>query len=272
MTELSGTSGWQVQGTAAENYERYLVPALFTAWVPRLLDAAEVGPGSRVLDVACGTGVVARGAAERVGATGRAVGLDLNAGMIDAARAADRSESVEWQVGDATDLPFADGEFDAVICQQGLQFVPDPVRVATEMRRVVTDGVVVVAVWRSITDCPVFGGFADALERHAGPEAGTIMRSPFGLGDVNRLGDIFSEAGFGSIDIDGAIGEVRFGSAEHLVREEAISSPLAGPVGALDADGMAALVDDVAKLVAQHQDGSGIAFPIGNHIVTARRG
>ena len=271
MTTSSVPSGWQVEGTAADNYQRYLVPAIFAAWVPALLEAANVQQGDRVLDVACGTGVVARGAAERVGATGRAVGLDLNAGMIDAARAADPTGSVEWQVGDAAELPFDDGTFDAAFCQQGLQFVPDPVRVAAELGRVATDGVVVVAVWSSVSDAPVFAGFAEALERHVGPEAGAIMRSPFALGDPDRLREIFVRAGFGSVDVARATGEVRFASAEHLVREEAISSPLAGPVGLLDAEGLAALVADVAGLVEAHQVDTGIAFPIVNHIVTARR-
>jgi len=271
VTNGSGSTSWQVQGNAAENYERYLVPAIFASWVPDLLDAAEVRAGQRVLDVACGTGVVARGAAERVGAAGRVVGLDVNAGMLETARTADTGGAVEWQAGDAAEIPFADGGFDAVVCQQGLQFVRDPVRAAAEMGRVVGEGAVVVAVWAPLRENVVFDRFADALGRHAGAEAADIMRSPFQLSDPDRLREVFTQAGFSTVDLVTATHPVRFASAEAMVREEAISSPLAAPVGALDSEALAALVADVATVLAEYLGDEGLAFPMHNHIVTARR-
>jgi ubiquinone/menaquinone biosynthesis C-methylase UbiE len=271
MTNSSEPSGWQVQGSAADNYERYLVPALFASWVPDLLDAAEVREGQRVLDVACGTGIVARGAAERVGASGRVVGMDINEGMLETARSADVGGSVEWQAGDAAEIPFGDGDFDAVVCQQGLQFVPDPVRAASEMGRVVGDGPVVVSVWAPLTDNVVWDKFADALGRHAGAGAAEIMRSPFQLGDPDRLRELFTQAGFSTVDLVTRDHAARFASAEAMVREEQISSPLAEPVGALDAEAWGALVADVASFLAEHRGDEGISFPMHTRVITARR-
>ncbi len=108
-------------------------------WVRRLVDVAALQAAEHVLDVACGTGFVARFAAQRVGTVGRVVGVDLNASMIEAARAAsgrDAATTVEWRTGDAAALPFESGIFDVVLCQQGVQFFPDRLLALREMRRV----------------------------------------------------------------------------------------------------------------------------------------
>jgi ubiquinone/menaquinone biosynthesis C-methylase UbiE len=115
---------WQVAGNAAEIYEEYLVPAIFEPWARNLLDRAAPRPGERVLDVACGSGIVARLAAEQVGAAGTVVGVDINPGMIAVARKNAGAAGVEWKEGNATALPLPDGSFDLVTCQQGLQFFP----------------------------------------------------------------------------------------------------------------------------------------------------
>jgi SAM-dependent methyltransferase len=106
--------------SAVEVYERHMVPAIFASWVSALLDLVAPKPGERVLDVACGTGVVARQAASQVGIGGHVVGLDLNGEMLALARAL--GPAVEWREGNAMALPFATNAFDVVVCQQGLQF------------------------------------------------------------------------------------------------------------------------------------------------------
>src|SRR5262245_7063193 len=104
----------------AHAYEQCFVPALFEQWVPALLDHAGVRKGQRVLDVACGTGVVARGAAVRAGDPSLVTGVDLNPAMIEVAR--EVRPDIDWRVGDALDLPFGPDEFDAVVCQSALMF------------------------------------------------------------------------------------------------------------------------------------------------------
>ncbi|HVL97815.1 MAG TPA: methyltransferase domain-containing protein [Egibacteraceae bacterium] len=108
----------------AEFYEARFVPALFAEWAPLLVDAAAVCPGSSVLDVACGTGVVARTAAARVGEEGRVVGVDRSQGMLEVA--GQLAPQAQFRLADAEQLPFEDGSFDMVLCQAGLMFFSDP--------------------------------------------------------------------------------------------------------------------------------------------------
>ncbi|WP_456822246.1 class I SAM-dependent methyltransferase [Bradyrhizobium sp. USDA 4502] len=132
---------WQVAGNAAETYEDALVPAVFAPWAPLVVALADPRAGERVLDVACGTGVVARLAAQRVGPAGSVTGLDLNPGMLAVAAsiAAARpttSAPITWQEASATNMPLPAGTFDVVYCQLGLQFFPDrPRRTARDVSR-----------------------------------------------------------------------------------------------------------------------------------------
>src|SRR5436309_1061779 len=128
----------QLRETGAEMYERGLVPAIFAPWATILIEQAALQPGDRVLDVACGTGVVARLAALQVGSTGQNIGLDNNTGMLAVARSLPPipGVSLEWQEGNALAMPFADASFDVLLCQQGLQFFPDRSAALCEMHRV----------------------------------------------------------------------------------------------------------------------------------------
>ena len=127
---------WQVAGSAPEVYERELVPAVFGVWAPILVELAQPRPGERVVDVACGTGIVARIAATSVGPTGAVVGVDLNPGMLSVARSVVPTGSIQWQEASADKLPFPDGSFNVVYCQLGLQFFADRAAALREMRRV----------------------------------------------------------------------------------------------------------------------------------------
>ena len=159
-------SGWQLVDNSAQAYERYLVPAIFTAFAEELVEPVQ--PGTRVLDVACGTGIVGRCADAR-GA--RVTGVDLNAQMLDVART--EAPDIEWIEADAAALPLPDGSFDHVLCQQGLQFFADPAAAVEEMLRVrAPGGRLTVSVWRPST---IYERAAGVLD----PEAAAVMRSPF---------------------------------------------------------------------------------------------
>src|SRR5215216_4533148 len=148
---------WQVGGNAAEIYEQHLVPTVFGPWAADLIGAASPQPGERVLDVACGTGVVARLAAECVGAGGKVVGLDLNPGMLAVARSVASPTPIDWREDSAVALPFEAGAFDLVCCQQGLQFFPDRPAALRQMHRVlVPGGRLGLATWRPIQYSPGF--------------------------------------------------------------------------------------------------------------------
>ena len=128
--------GWQLENDSAEAYERYLATA-FSPWADALTAAAGLKAGERALDVACGTGIVARHAARRVGAGGTVAGLDVNDAMLTVARAATAGSQppIEWRQGDAASLPFPDRYFDAVFCEQAMQFFPEPLKALRQFER-----------------------------------------------------------------------------------------------------------------------------------------
>src|SRR5215211_1795340 len=135
--------------------------------------------------------------------------------------------AIEWQYGDANDMPLLDGAFDAVFCQQALQFFPDRLAALREMRRVlVENGRLALSVLRSTEHNPGYRLLADTLERHVGPDAGSMMRSPFSSLSADELRELITGAGFGKVRILLGIAPVRYPSAEEFLRWEGASSPL----------------------------------------------
>lgn len=273
VAERPSPQSWQLEDNSAEAYERYLVPAIMRSWAADLVDLAAPLPGERVLDVACGTGIVARTAAPRVGASGTVVGLDLNPAMLAVARqvASALPPAIEWQEGNALDLPFPDGAFDVVFCQYALMFFGDRSRALTEMRRVLAPhGRLAVSVGRGLEHNRGYAALSDALERHAGPDAAAMMRSIFALGNDQQLRSLVAGAGFRDVRIRLAVDAVRYPSFEEMLRREAASSPLAGPLGQIDDDARNRLVAEVAATLRSYVDDEGIAIPIESLVVLAR--
>jgi len=160
---------WQLEGSAAELYQRHLVPGITSKWAEDLVHRAQLRPDEEVLDVACGTGVVARLAAKKM-ASGHVTGLDLNPGMLAVARGVvSEGASVNWREGSALDLPFPSGRFDAVLCQLGLQFFPDQPKALREMRRVMrVPGRVALSVYSPIERTPGANAFVPHWMRCSG--------------------------------------------------------------------------------------------------------
>src|SRR4030095_9221631 len=140
--EMAQPERWQLSGQGPESYEQHLVPALFAAFAASLVTQATVQLGERLLDAACGTGIVARIAAPHIGEAGHVTGLDLNPGMLAVARAVPMRHGapITWQEGSLEALPFEERAFDVVLCQQGLQFCPNRTKAVREMRRVLRTG------------------------------------------------------------------------------------------------------------------------------------
>ena len=178
---------WQLSGNAAELYERYVVPYFLGPWTPELVAVAALRPGERVLDVACGTGVVARLAAPQVGPAGQVTGLDLNPGMLAVARALPppSGATLTWVECSAMAMDVPDATFEVVLCQQGLQFFPDKPAAVREMKRVLMpNGRVAVASWLSLSELPEFRALNEVAERHVGPISDS--RHSFGDGQAMK--------------------------------------------------------------------------------------
>ncbi len=185
---------------AATAYEDLFVPALFQQWTSRVVDAARIRPGHRVLDVACGTGILAREASQRVGAGGTVAGLDPSVEMLTVA--ARLAPAIEWRRGWAESLPYPEDSFDAVVSQFGLMFFSDRSKSLREMLRVLTpDGCLAVAVWDSLDTMPAYAAEVALLERTAGRKAADALGAPFILGNRRELEALFKDAGVGSVEI-----------------------------------------------------------------------
>jgi ubiquinone/menaquinone biosynthesis C-methylase UbiE len=269
---MSREERWQLSGGAAEFYERY-VRLLMEPWVQCLVDVAALQPAEHVLDVACGTGFVARLAAERVRAKGRVVGIDLNAGMIEAARAASRQGAavrIEWRTGDAGALPFENDVFDVVLCQQGVQFFPDRVHALLEMRRVLrVGGRLAFTVWSAIGDTPYHAALADALARHLSAEAGSMARASSALHDPVELHGLVASAGFRNVSVRRTIKTTKLPLPTEFVPGHLAALPMAQEIARLSAERRDALVQEMAEALSAYVDRGQSVLPAGVHVVTA---
>ena len=272
---MSQAERWQLGGSAPEVYQKHLVPGIFGPWAPILVDLADVKAGQRVLDVACGTGVVSRASASKVGAGGKVVGLDINAGMLSVARAqpAVDGPAIEWQEGDAVDLKFDEEDFDVVFSQLGLQYFSDRVKALSEFRRVlVRGGQSVLLVWRAIEHSPGFEAIAQAMDKHVSSAAGDVMRTPFMFGDtIDQLRSFAKDAGYKSSRVTSDVRMVRFESPEALVQYQIAGSPLAGHMADTDDDTWGAVSSFVSEAMKNYCNDDGVAFPIEGHILIAQK-
>ena len=231
----------------AENYQRYFVPAIGGPIAEDLIETARLQAGERVLDVACGTGVVTRLAAERVGSSGAVAGLDVHPGMLAAARASTPSGmSINWYEASAEAMPLPDGSFDVVLCQMGLQFMPNKPAALREMRRVLDRG------GRLYVNVPgpkpaMFGILTEALARHIGPQAGAFGDAVFSLHGVDALTKLLAEAGFRDIDVKARPKPLRLPAPADFLWQYVYSTPLAEPVSKAGAEQRTALEQEVCS-------------------------
>ena len=275
MSERTNKStDWKFERGSPEAYEQYFVPVIFSPWADRLIDRATIQDGDHVLDIACGTGIVARLASPLVGETGSVVGVDNDEDMLAVATetAAEEQLTIQWREADVTDLPFSEERFDSVLCQQGLPFFDDPIPALEEMRRVVApDGRVLLNVGRPLEYQPGWEVLAEALSRHIGDEWGAMMHGPFPAWDGEDLQRIAQDAGFDDVSVTIDIGSVRFPSVEAFISRQAATSPLAEPIGAAPTAVRDELIQDVADELEGYRDSDGVVFPFESYVMEAPR-
>jgi ubiquinone/menaquinone biosynthesis C-methylase UbiE len=222
-----GDGHWQLEGTAAELFERYLVPAITAKWARDLVDRAEPREGEAVLDVACGTGIVARLAAIRMG-RGLVTGLDLNTPMLAVARGLPtQGAAIIWVEGSALDLPFPPGSFDVVFCQQGLQFFPDQGKALDEIYRVLKGGGrAALSVYSRIERTPGANAFALALDNIVGRNASRIKRGEHSFNDARQLEALLRSTNFNAADVQTVEQTIVFPSVLDYVRFQLLATPM----------------------------------------------
>ena len=266
MSTTEPSESFQIPLEAAEAYETAFVPAFFAQWAPILCDAAGVTAGQRILDVACGTGIVARTAADRVGAA-NVVGVDLNEAMLTVARRV--RPDIDWRQGDAAALPLDDGSVNTVLCQMALMFFPDRVEALREMARVAGQGGMIgILVPSSLDAQPAYGPFVAMAGRHAGGEARSLLSTYFTCGDLGDLTTLFTTAGLPPPTTATRLGTARFPSVDALVTTEVDSTPLGERI---DGDVRDLIRDGAREVLAPFTTGDGsLEAPFQVHIVTAR--
>jgi ubiquinone/menaquinone biosynthesis C-methylase UbiE len=253
-----------------------MVPPLFGPAATQLVEAADPVPGARVLDVGCGTGVVARQVARRAGAAGIVAGLDLSPQMLAVARAAAERDglTIAWHEGRAEALPFADGSFDLALCQFALMFFADRRAALAEIHRVLAGGGRVAAsVFHGFARHPFYQALDASIQRHLGtsPVAGI-----FALGDAGELRALLTDGGFRDVRIEPSMVTARFPDPEgFLAGEIAVDTASIPAMQHLDAAAQRALVaairDDMDAPLREVTEGDDVVLPFHIHIARAER-
>jgi ubiquinone/menaquinone biosynthesis C-methylase UbiE len=259
------------QPTFPQMYEQRLVNPLFRPWAELAVKEMKLSPPDRVLDIACGTGIVARVAKERIGPNGSVVGIDINPDMLAVARSV--APDIEWREGSALALPLREGEqFDAVFCQQGLQFFPDKPAAASQMRKALTPGGrIAVATWRSDDEVPFFLELRRVAERHVGP----VVDQRYSFGDGAALEALLREAGFHEVRSQKLTRTIRFQDGGSFVRMNAMGLVAMSTVGKAMDEGarkhaVEAIVAESASTLRSYSSGTDLAFEVSTNLGMAK--
>lgn len=266
--EAAAPVGRESPKSPAEVYDALFVPALFRQWGPVVAGAAHLARGDRVIDIACGTGVLALAALDRVGPEGEVVGLDANPDMLSVARR--KSTRIDWREGRAEELPFPDKNFDAAVSQFGMMFFEDRVAGLREMMRVLKPGGrLAVAVCDSLDRSPGYAALADLLERLFGDPVADAFRAPFALGDPELLRSLCKKAGIRT-EVERHHGTVRFASIESLISTERACVWTLG--GLLNEEQFKHLVGEAKQALRPFETANGdVAFDMPALVLTASR-
>jgi SAM-dependent methyltransferase len=232
-------------GTAAENYERHFVPKIARPVSVALLEAATLQPGERVLDVACGTGLIARLAAQSVGSSGTVTGLDLSPDMIKVARAVSPS-NIRWHVGDATSLPFPDDSYDTVLCQMGLMFMHDRHTAVAEMRRVTAAGGRVAVNTPGVIQ-PLFALMEQALVDHISADLGGFVQAVFSMHNPEDVASLLRGAGLVDVAAAASTATLNLGAPAEFLWQYINLTPMSPFVAQAPATAQEAMERHVVK-------------------------
>ena len=255
---------------AAENYEKYFVPVIGRPFGVDLVEEARLKRGESVLDVACGTGIIARLAAERVAPNGSVSALDVNPAMLGMARSLPAPLPIRWYETAAESVPLPDSSFDVVFCQLGLQFMSDKSAALREMHRVLKPG------GRIYINTPIPNELFDVLDRgirdHVSEEASAFVHAVFSLNDPEEMRDLLTQAGFSIQSIRVHTKQLQFPAPRDFMWQYIYCTPLMALVPQAGSPHAAALERDVAAGWEPWVAGDGMRHEQSVLVSEARRG
>lgn len=261
---------YQLEGSAAQVYEEQKVVAIFGPLARVTLDFVPLEPGERVLDVACGTGIMARTIRDRYGSDVTVAGADLNAGMIEMARkmTSELDPPVEWAVADATDMPFDDEAFTLCMCQQGIQFIPEKRAALEEFRRVLSpSGRLAISVWDGAS--AFFIAMADALRRHVGEAVADQSLAPFSYRAAEDLPTLLANTGFLDLSVQSISIDRVIANPEVDIPREIFGNPVGPMVKEKGGEALRNIVREIIADCAKFQFGEKLVVPQTALLITA---
>jgi len=264
------TNQFHLSTNAAESYERQKVPSIFAPMADATMRAISLPKSTHVLDVACGTGVVARAVASRLAEPSKIVGADLNPAMVEIARqvVTNDKHDFEFVTAPADTMPFGDATFEFVFCQQGLQFFPDKPASLAEMRRIMrADGKLIVTCWAAIP--PFFKAVKDVLERHLGRDAANKAVAPFVWNDAAYIRSLIGAAGFDCPEPSQLNVDRKMSASAEAMREEILATPNEAALLESGEDTIELVVSEILEAVARYQDGQMLIMPQQAHLFQA---
>jgi len=250
-------------------HEQVLVPAIYAQWAGRVAEIAEIELGQHVLDVACGTGTLARTVKLETGLTGRVVGLDASEKMLESAHR--QSSKIEWQLGDAAMMPFEDQQFDRVMCQFSLMFITNRVATIKEMIRVCKmDGLVVLATWGPLLRGGAYDVLIQLVGQFCGAQSATKLALPWALGKPGVLDALILSSGANEYECHERVGKAHYPSLKLFIETHL---QLAGEFDKLDDQTLRALMNAANKQLHAFLTPSGqLVAQLNAHIFTLKVG
>ncbi|ODM48072.1 hypothetical protein A9320_20270 [Ruegeria sp. PBVC088] len=270
---MTGNSGFQLRRGGPEVYEASWVRAQMGRAAEDLVATADVVPGDRVIDIGCGTGVVARVAAARTGSAADVTGTDVSAEMVKAAArfAAEAGyPEIAWLECDVTAMPLPDAAFDVGLCQQSLQFMPDKPSAMAEMARVIKPGGrLALSVWK--TRSPIGAAFSTVLDREFGDGTTAPWDMVYSLGDRDSLHDLAAGAGQINVHVAFDVKFARHPDSTAFITAAIAGSPIAETMAELPAAEHDRLIQEIVEELADFHDDDGLAVPAECLTLRARK-